>query len=58
MLNDDEMKAFTRFCNDYGIKNRSAYIRESIFVKLIKKLENDYPTLFGADEMDRMIVKK
>lgn len=58
LLNEEEMKSFARFCSDYGVRNKSSFIRESIFSKLIYKFELDYPTLFDEDEMDRMIVKR
>lgn len=58
MLNEEEMKSFQRFCSDYGVRNKSGFIRESIFSKLIYKFEVDYPTLFDEEEMDRMIVKR
>lgn len=57
-LNEEEMKSLARFCRDYGVKNRSAFIRESVFSKLIYKFELDYPTLFDEEEMNRMIEKR
>lgn len=58
MLNEEEQKSLLRFCNDYGVRNRSSFIRESLFSKVIKKFELDYPTLFDEEEMDRMIEKR
>ena len=58
MLNEEEMKSLLKFCNDYGVRNRSSFIRESLFSKVIQKFELDYPTLFNEDEMNSMIVKR
>ena len=58
LLNDEEWKAFNKFCDEYGVINKSQFIRSALFSKVINKFEMDYPTLFGDDEMDKLIVKK
>ena len=47
MLNDSEWRTLDRFCAKYGVKNRSRVIRESLMRAILKKMENDQPTLFG-----------
>lgn len=45
-LNDDENKALNRYIDKYKIQNRSRFIREAVMITIIKKLEEDHPTLF------------
>lgn len=46
MLNEREQRALDRFCDKYGIANRSRLIRETLMHAILKKIENDQPTLF------------
>ncbi|MBR6117898.1 MAG: hypothetical protein IKQ11_03460 [Paludibacteraceae bacterium] len=46
MLNESEMRILDRFCEKYGVKNRSRVVRESLMRAILKKLDNDQPTLF------------
>lgn len=46
MLNDSEKRALDRFCDKYGIKNRSKLIRETLMKAILKQLDRDQPTLF------------
>lgn len=46
MLNEREQRALDRFCEKYGISNRSRLIRETLMRAILKKIENDQPTLF------------
>ncbi len=57
-LNDYEMKTLDRFCNDYGVSNRSRFFRETVLRKMISIFENNYPTLFSEDEMDQLVNNK
>lgn len=45
-LNDEENKALTRYISKYNVVNKSKFIRESILTTIIKKMEEDRPTLF------------
>ena len=58
MLNEQEQKVLSKFCSDYKIENRSGYLREVIFQSLLKKIEQDHPTLFNQDILDNLIQKK
>ncbi len=51
LLNDKEMRAMTKFCEKYKIKNRSKFIRETLMTEIIARFEADYPTLFSFEEM-------
>ena len=45
-LNDEENKALNRYISKYKVKNKSKFIRETLMLAIIRKLEEDHPTLF------------
>ncbi|GAB1416017.1 hypothetical protein MASR2M117_14230 [Paludibacter sp.] len=46
MLNDAENNALNRYIERYRISNKSKFIRETIITAILKKFEEDSPTLF------------
>jgi hypothetical protein len=46
MLNDEEMKALNRFITTYKVKNKSRFVRETLMTTILKRFEEDHPTLF------------
>lgn len=46
MLNDEELKALNRFISTYKIKNKSKFVRETLMTTILKKFDEDHPTLF------------
>jgi len=46
MLNDLEYKAMLEYCQKYKVKNKSQLIREALFSKVMKSMDEDHPTLF------------
>ncbi|MCE5174898.1 MAG: hypothetical protein ABFC90_01115 [Bacteroidales bacterium] len=50
-LNDPEYKALEKYCVKYKITNRARFIRESLMKSIITRMSEDYPTLFGENEM-------
>ena len=46
LLNDSEQRALDRFCERYKITNRSRLVRETLMRAILKKIDNDQPTLF------------
>lgn len=50
-LNDFEMKALQKYCKKYKVKNRARFLRETIMKAILKKFDEDYPTLFEIPEM-------
>lgn len=46
MLNDSEMRALTRYCDKYGVRNRARFVRETLMRAVLKQFEKDSPTLF------------
>ncbi len=47
-LNDLENKALSRYLSKYNIRNKSKFIRETLMVEVIRRLEKDQPTLFDS----------
>ena len=45
-LNDEENKALTRYVEKYKVQNKSKFIREAVMLTIIRKMEEDHPTLF------------
>lgn len=50
MLNDREMRALTIYCSRYRVKNKSEFLRETIMKAIIKRFEEEHPTLW--EEID------
>ncbi|MBO4454237.1 MAG: hypothetical protein J5761_04195 [Paludibacteraceae bacterium] len=46
MLNEQEQRLLDRFCEKYGVTNRSRLIRETLMRAILRQTENDQPTLF------------
>lgn len=52
MLNHREMNALNAFCKKYKISNRSKFIREAVMTTILKKFDEDYPSLFEQEEQN------
>lgn len=50
MLNAREMRAINRYCEKYRVSNKAKFMRETIVTAILKKFDEDHPTLFGLDE--------
>ena len=46
LLNESEQRTLDKFCEKYGVVNRSRLIRETLMRAILKQMENDQPTLF------------
>ena len=46
LLNDSEMRALEQYCEQYTVTNRSRLIRETLMRNILKRFDNDSPTLF------------
>jgi len=46
LFNNKELKAIESYCRKYRIVNRSKFMREAIITSILKKFDDDYPTLF------------
>ncbi|MDD3079288.1 MAG: hypothetical protein PHH37_09330 [Paludibacter sp.] len=45
-LNDEENKALNRYVEKYKVQNKSKFIRETLMKAIIRRFEEDHPTLF------------
>lgn len=52
-LNDEEYALICNYARKYKISNRSRWFRETIIAHVLRSLDQDYPTLFGENEMRR-----
>jgi hypothetical protein len=52
LLNNREMRALEAYCLRYRIKNRSQFLREVILSNVLKRFDDDYPTLWQDSEPD------
>lgn len=50
MLNKREMRALGIYCNRYRIKNKSEFLRETIMKAILKRFEEEHPTLWEESE--------
>ena len=46
LFNNRELKAIESYCEKYCINNKSKFMREAILTSILKKFDEDYPTLF------------
>ena len=45
-LNDKEMEAIERYCEQFKVTTKAALYRESIMEKVLSQLDDSHPTLF------------
>jgi len=50
MLNSRELRALGIYCSRYRVKNKSGFLRETIMKAIIKKFEEEHPTLWEEPE--------
>lgn len=46
LFNKREMQAINHYCKKYKIRNKSKFMRETIIASILKKFDEDYPSLF------------
>lgn len=51
MLNRWEMKALSVYRNRYRVKNKSEFLREIIIKAILKRFEDEHPTLWEKNEL-------
>jgi hypothetical protein len=50
MLNNKEMRALGIYCNRYRVRNKSEFFRETIMRAILKRFEDEHPTLWEEPE--------
>ncbi len=50
LFNNREMKAIEAYCNKYKVANKAKFMRETILTEILKKFDEDYPSLFDFEK--------
>lgn len=50
MLNNRELRALGIYCNRYRVKNKSEFLRATIMKAIVKRFEEEHPTLWEESE--------
>ncbi len=50
MLNSREARALGIYCTRYRVKNRSEFMRETIMKAILKRFEDEHPSLWEEPE--------
>jgi hypothetical protein len=50
MLNDREARALNIYCSRYRVKNKSEFLRETIMKAILKRFEDEHPSLWEENE--------
>jgi hypothetical protein len=50
LFNQREREALDLYCQKYSITNRSKFLRETIMTEILKRFDEDYPTLFEFEK--------
>jgi hypothetical protein len=50
MLNNRELRALGIYCNRYRVKNKSEFLRETVMKAILKRFEEEHPTLWEEPE--------
>ena len=50
LFNSRELEAINLYCDKYKIHNRSKFMREAIMTEILKRFDEDYPTLFEFEK--------
>ena len=56
-FNNREQEAINLFCEKYKIRNKSKFMREAIMTEILKRFDEDYPTLFEFEKPNLFYVK-
>ena len=51
MLNEHEYKVIEKYLKKYKIENKSNLFRTAVMSHVVKRMVDDYPTLFDESEM-------
>ena len=46
LFNNLELEAINTYCERFKVKNKSKFMREMIITSVLKKFDEDYPSLF------------
>lgn len=50
MLNNRELRALNVYCQRFRVKNRSKFLRETLMMAILKRFDEEMPSLFEESE--------
>jgi hypothetical protein len=50
-FNNKELSAIEAYCQKYQVMNKSQFMRETIISAVLKKFDEDYPTLWDDPQL-------
>lgn len=53
LMSEEEVQIVERYLEQYQIKNKARWIRETVLTFIRQNMEDDYPTLFKEHDMRR-----
>ena len=51
LFNERELKAIDHYCSRFKINNRSKFMREAIITEILKKFDQNHPTLWEDQQL-------
>ena len=57
LFNGREKEAIDLYCEKYKISNRSKFMREAILTEVLRRFDEDYPTLFEFEKPNLFYTK-
>lgn len=57
LFNGREQEAINLYCEKYKIRNKSKFMREAIMTEILKRFDEDYPTLFEFEKPNLFYTK-
>ena len=50
-FNTRELSAINQYCEKFKVKNKSKFMREAIITEVLRKFDENYPTLWDDQQM-------
>jgi hypothetical protein len=50
-FNNRELSAIQQYCDKFKVKNKSRFMREVIITEVLRKFDENYPTLWDEPQM-------
>lgn len=51
LFNERELNAINEYCSKFKVKNRSRFMREAIITEVLKRFDENHPTLWEQQEL-------
>jgi hypothetical protein len=50
-FNSRELSAINQYCEKFKVKNKAKFMREAIITEILKKFDENYPTLWDDNQL-------